>query len=429
MSMGHLRRRGFTLLEMSIVLIIIGVVIGGGMTIFSASLQKRQWQETQAKLKAIQKALLDFRIINNRLPCPADVTLALTDTNFGVEGVLPGACTTGSTYVNDVRTVAASPGPTADFVNILTPTGTTNFSISMNPLIAIVSMSSTTGIVAGMGISGTGIPSGDSVASVVNGTSITVTIRPTGGNPGETLTIGNNVEGMVPTNTLRLPDDYAIDGWGRRIMYTVDVRFTAPGALAPYPSGLTMTANTHSIATVDSFASTSGLSPKMFVYGKGIQTADTIASITSATAITLTTTADATIASNSLTFSTTPTPIWNPVILATDNIQRMTVNDASGHAKTTTAAYVLVSFGPNGHGAFPRNGAALNARISSGSNHADELANCDCTNGGVSNAIIPAGTFVQEQPDQTAAHLTDPTYFFDDIVAYGTRSDLRSPAE
>jgi hypothetical protein len=121
--------------------------------------------------------------------------------------------------------------------------------------------------------------------------------------------------------------------------------------------------------------------------------------------------------------------MWNPVILGTDTIQRMTVNDQSGNAKTTTAAYVLASFGPNGHGAFPRNGAALNARINAGSNHADELKNCDCTNAAVSNAIIPAGTFVQEQPNQTAAHLTDPTYFFDDVVAYGTRSDLRGPTE
>ena len=56
------------------------------MTIFAASLQKGAMQETQMKLKAIQKALFDFRIANNRIPCPADVTLALTDPNFAIEG-------------------------------------------------------------------------------------------------------------------------------------------------------------------------------------------------------------------------------------------------------------------------------------------------------------------------------------------------------
>ena len=66
---------GFTLLEMSIVMVIIAVVVGGGMTIFSASLQKRQAQETQFKIKTIQKALLDYRMAYNRIPCPSDVTL------------------------------------------------------------------------------------------------------------------------------------------------------------------------------------------------------------------------------------------------------------------------------------------------------------------------------------------------------------------
>ena len=114
-------RRGFTLLEMSIVLAIIGVIISGGMTIFSASLQKRQLQETQFKLKAIQKALYDFRIINNRLPCPADVTLALNSTNFGVEGATPGSCIADGTYASDALTAAT--GPAADFANIITTTG------------------------------------------------------------------------------------------------------------------------------------------------------------------------------------------------------------------------------------------------------------------------------------------------------------------
>ncbi len=41
---------------------------------------------------------------------------------------------------------------------------------------------------------------------------------------------GNVVEGMVPTVTPKLPDDYAIDGWGNRIMYSVDNRYTASNA-------------------------------------------------------------------------------------------------------------------------------------------------------------------------------------------------------
>ena len=39
-------------------------------------------------------------------------------------------------------------------------------------------------------------------------------------------------EGMVPVRTLGLPDDYAIDGWGRRIFYGMDNRFATIGAFS-----------------------------------------------------------------------------------------------------------------------------------------------------------------------------------------------------
>ena len=36
--------------------------------------------------------------------------------------------------------------------------------------------------------------------------------------------------GMVPTKALELPDDFAIDGWGRRIIYVVNPSFTGTNA-------------------------------------------------------------------------------------------------------------------------------------------------------------------------------------------------------
>ena len=178
-----MRRRGFTLLEMSIVLVIIAVVVGGGMTIFSGSLQKRQLQETQFKLKAIQKALLDYRITYNRIPCPADVTLALptltVPTYFGFEAGsvinsvwVPdaGICATYGTYSSDALTTTAANSVAADFVNLLAPTGTTTSGST-----SVINMSSITGIVAGMAVSGGGIPAGDTVASASGSTVVLTT--------------------------------------------------------------------------------------------------------------------------------------------------------------------------------------------------------------------------------------------------------------
>jgi prepilin-type N-terminal cleavage/methylation domain-containing protein len=352
-SFGPRPRAGFTFLEMSIVLVIIAVVIGGGMTLFSASLQKREWQETQTKLKAIQTSLYDYRIANNRIPCPADVTLALTNQYFGYEaGTLSGstwipdagACISYGTYVNDALTAPVANSVAADFVHTVILSGITTSSSTT------VIMTSTTGVANGLAVSGTGIPPGDTVASFVANTSVTLTAAATASG-NVPLTFVDLVQGMVPITALRLSDDYAIDGWGRRIMYTVDARFTVTNALT------------------------------------------------------------------------------SAVIPATDTGYRITVNDQSGHAQTTMAAYVLVSFGPNGHGAYPRNGAAIGSRINSASNHPDELTNCDCNSSAGSNSTIPAGTFVQEPPNQYSGHLGDPTYYFDDLVAFATRSQLASPTE
>ena len=150
---------------------------------------------------------------------------------------------------------------------------------------------------------------------------------------------------MAPTKTLRLTDDYAFDGWGRRIMYTVDVGFTRANG-----------------------------------------------------------------------FTTIP---------ASDTTTRMTIEDASDHAKTTAAGYVLLSLGPNGHGAYLRNGGST--RFNYGSVNADELTNCGCNSNGTTNGNGITGTFVQKFATQD--NTPNPLNNFDDVVAFGTRSDLRSPLE
>jgi len=264
---------GFSLLEISVVLAIIAIVVGGAVAAFISSLQNRAISETQNKLRALQQALYNYRVAYNSLPCPADIQAALSSSTFGVEGL----------ELADPESVCS---------------GSNNF---------------------------------------VN---------------------GKITEGMVPTKTLELPDDAAIDGWGGRIMYAVDNRFTAS-----------------------------------FVSGQ-------------------------------LPFT---------VIPANDMTVRMSICDATGTAagvcnnsKETHAAYVLISFGPNGHGAYPRNGGAT--RVSSGSNNADELVNCDCTSTAAVNGTPPAGVFVQK--DATQDYTTPSgTNNFDDIVMYGTRSTLRTPNE
>jgi len=64
-------RNGFTLVEMAIVLVIIGLLLGGMLMPLSAQMEQRQISETQKLLEDVNQALIGYAIANGRLPCPA----------------------------------------------------------------------------------------------------------------------------------------------------------------------------------------------------------------------------------------------------------------------------------------------------------------------------------------------------------------------
>lgn len=93
-------RRGFTLMELSIVLLVLSLIAGSVMTIITQNVRVAKQRELQEKLTRIQDALLLYRKKNNRLPCPADVTQAMSAANFGVEGATPADCDAGTPAAN-----------------------------------------------------------------------------------------------------------------------------------------------------------------------------------------------------------------------------------------------------------------------------------------------------------------------------------------
>ena len=72
---------GFTLIEMAVVLMIVGLLLGGLLVPLSAQMEQRNVTETRKQLDDIQQALIGFAIINGRLPCPADGTTPTGGTN------------------------------------------------------------------------------------------------------------------------------------------------------------------------------------------------------------------------------------------------------------------------------------------------------------------------------------------------------------
>lgn len=85
--------RGFTLIEMAIVLVVIGLVVGGGLAAVGPVIQSTKVTETKAKLDTLEAALTLYAMQNSCLPCPASLTA--TDGTNGVadwNGAETGPC-------------------------------------------------------------------------------------------------------------------------------------------------------------------------------------------------------------------------------------------------------------------------------------------------------------------------------------------------
>lgn len=63
-------QRGFTLIEMAIVMLIMGLLLGSLLIPLSAQVENERRRTTQKSLDTINEALLGFAITHKRLPCP-----------------------------------------------------------------------------------------------------------------------------------------------------------------------------------------------------------------------------------------------------------------------------------------------------------------------------------------------------------------------
>jgi prepilin-type N-terminal cleavage/methylation domain-containing protein len=95
------KTKGFTLIELAIVLFILTLMLAGFLVPLATQVDQRNISDTQKSLNDIKEALIGFALANGRLPCPADPTIATGQPNAGVEratctganvnGVLPWA--------------------------------------------------------------------------------------------------------------------------------------------------------------------------------------------------------------------------------------------------------------------------------------------------------------------------------------------------
>lgn len=67
----HKHHSGFTLVEIAIVLVIVGLIIGGLVTPLTVQMEQRRVTETQRALDEARESLIGFSLRNGYLPCPA----------------------------------------------------------------------------------------------------------------------------------------------------------------------------------------------------------------------------------------------------------------------------------------------------------------------------------------------------------------------
>jgi prepilin-type N-terminal cleavage/methylation domain-containing protein len=95
-------QRGFTLIEIAIVLVVIGLITSGGLLAVSPVIQSAKISETKQKMATVEAAILGYVIQNGCLPCPARRDIGGSPTGVAnSSGVLAGdyttACGSGGT--------------------------------------------------------------------------------------------------------------------------------------------------------------------------------------------------------------------------------------------------------------------------------------------------------------------------------------------
>ena len=94
-SLHSAKQHGFTLIELSIVLLIVALLLGGLFGPLSAQIEHQRTRETLSTLAEIRDALIGYAVANGNLPCPAkSATDGAEDRNTS-----SGACNQRQGYI------------------------------------------------------------------------------------------------------------------------------------------------------------------------------------------------------------------------------------------------------------------------------------------------------------------------------------------
>lgn len=100
------RQRGFSLIEIALVLVIAGLALGTGLSLLGARTAQARIDSSKTRVEAVRQALVTFVSQNYRLPCPAAPGLIRGVAGYNVEqrSGVAGAevCTAASGLTNNI---------------------------------------------------------------------------------------------------------------------------------------------------------------------------------------------------------------------------------------------------------------------------------------------------------------------------------------
>lgn len=102
----NLFNKGFSLVEMAVVLGIVGLVAVGSIGLYSEQHSNSLQKGSEAKLAVVKKALLEFALVNKYMPCP-DSTGAGIDDRTALVGTIPAIAAVAA--VNGVAETLTDP--------------------------------------------------------------------------------------------------------------------------------------------------------------------------------------------------------------------------------------------------------------------------------------------------------------------------------
>lgn len=98
-------KRAYSLLELSIVIMIVSILMSGGLSAAISSAHHKKLKITEDRINIISKAMTAFLATNKRLPCPASPIVAKQiSSDYGTEGTAAGDCTTSGGYSSTSNT-------------------------------------------------------------------------------------------------------------------------------------------------------------------------------------------------------------------------------------------------------------------------------------------------------------------------------------